>query len=141
MSKRQPSPSLEDANPAPGTFWSAKLRCPVLMAVWLALPTLLAYSVVGRHGFVDYDDGDYVSANPHVESGLTLANVVWAFTTGHASNWHPLTWLSHMLDYQLFGRDPGAQHLVNLAIHIANTILLFLLLRKMTGAHWRSAMV
>lgn len=111
------------------------------MALLLALATLLAYNVVGRNEFVDYDDGDYVSANPHVESGLTWPNVVWAFTTGHASNWHPLTWLSHMLDYTLFGRNPGAQHLVNLAIHISNTILLFLLLRKMTGAHWRSAIV
>ncbi len=141
MSKRQPPSPADVPSPAPGAFWAVKLRCPAVMAALLAVGTLLAYNVVGRHGFVDYDDGDYVSANPHVESGLTRANVVWAFTTGHASNWHPLTWLSHMLDYTLFGRKPGAQHLVNLALHIANTILLFLLLRKMTGAHWRSAMV
>ncbi len=141
MSKRQPPPSADASSPATSAFWAAKLRCPAVISVLLALATLLAYNVVGRHGFVDYDDGDYVSANPHVESGLTPANVAWSFTTGHASNWHPLTWLSHMLDYQLFGRNPGAQHLVNLALHLANTILLFLLLRRMTGAHWRSAMV
>ncbi len=107
----------------------------------LALATFLCYATVRNYGFVDYDDGDYVSANAHVESGLSRANLVWAFTTGHASNWHPLTWMSHMLDFQFFGRKPQAQHVVNVGFHIANTLLLFLLLRRMTGAHWRSAMV
>ncbi|HEY5910479.1 MAG TPA: tetratricopeptide repeat protein [Verrucomicrobiae bacterium] len=139
--RRTPSPTT-NAVPRPSdALGAARLRRPWVVCLLLALATFLAYSIVARHGFVDYDDGDYVSANPHVENGLTWANVAWAFTTGHASNWHPLTWLSHMLDYQLFGRNPGAMHLVNLAIHIANTLLLFLVLRRMTGAHWRSAMV
>ncbi|PWU15056.1 MAG: hypothetical protein C5B50_16040 [Verrucomicrobia bacterium] len=90
---------------------------------------------------MDYDDGDYVTANSHVQSGLKWANVIWAFRTGHASNWHPLTWLSHMLDVSLFGPGPGPQHVVNVVLHVANTVLLFLVLWKITRAQWRSAMV
>src|SRR5262249_31127240 len=82
-----------------------------------------------------------VTANPHVQGGLKWENVVWAFHTSHASNWHPLTWLSHILDWQFFGDNPGAQHLVNVGFHIANTLLLFLLLRGTTDSHWRSAFV
>jgi len=91
--------------------------------------------------YVNYDDGDYVSANPHVQTGLSKANLVWAFTSGHASNWHPLTWLSHQLDWQVFGARPGPQHLVNLWFHCLNAALVFLVLRRMTGAHWPSALV
>ena len=94
---------------------------------------------VYRFDFVNYDDPDYVSANPHVQTGLGWQNLRWALTTGYASNWHPLTWLSHMLDWQLFGNNPGAQHLVSVVIHALNTALLFLVLRRMTGAHWRCA--
>ena len=107
----------------------------------LAVTTLAVYLRVARHDYVNYDDSDYITANAHVESGLKWENVVWAFKTGHASNWHPLTWMSHMLDIQLFGEKPGAQHLVSLGFHIVNTLLLFLLLRRMTGARWRSGMV
>ena len=74
-------------------------------------------------------------------SGLKWDDIIWAFTTGHAGNWHPLTWLSHMLDCQLFGPGPGPQPLISAGVHVANTILLFLLLRAMTGALWRSALV
>ena len=91
--------------------------------------------------FVNYDDADYVSANAHVQSGLTGQNLYWAFTTGHASNWHPLTWISHMLDWQLFSAHPSADHVVNMVIHALNTALLFAVLRRLTGAHWRSALV
>jgi len=90
---------------------------------------------------LNYDDIDYVTANPHVQSGLKWANVVWAFDGGHASNWHPLTWLSHMFDCQIFGQKAGSHHLVSLAIHVLNSIVLFFLLRRMTRAMWRSAMV
>ena len=121
--------------------WKEKLRRPGVLCLLLAVATLAVYLPVGRHGYVNYDDSDYVTANTHVQSGLKWENVIWAFKTGHASNWHPLTWMSHMLDLQLFGDKPGAQHLVSLAFHIANTLLLFLLLRRMTGALWRSAMV
>src|SRR5579864_1618641 len=92
---------------------------PVGISVLLTISVLAAYGAVPWNGFVDYDDADYVTANPHVLGGLTWANVVWAFRSGHARNWHPLTWLSHMLDCQLFGPNPGPQHLVNLAFHVA----------------------
>jgi tetratricopeptide (TPR) repeat protein len=130
-----------EKGPAPAVAQEKKPESPVVICVLLGIVTCFAYFAAARNGFVDYDDGDYVSANPHVAAGLTPSSVVWAFTTGFASNWHPLTWLSHMLDYQAFGRDPAEQHLVNLALHVANTVLLFLVLRRMTGAHWRSALV
>lgn len=90
---------------------------------------------------VAYDDFDYVTTNRYVESGLTWDGVVWAFRTLHGSNWHPLTWLSLMLDAQLFHRSPGGFHLTNLWLHVVNTVLVFALFRRMTGAHWRSGMV
>ena len=116
------------------------LGSPTLASVLLAVITLVIFLPVARNDFVNYDDTEYVSANPHVQ-GLRWSNVVWAFTTGHSSNWHPLTWLSHMVDWQLFGSRPAAHHLVNVGFHIANTILLFLFLRRITDAHWRSAFV
>ena len=87
----------------------------------LILSTLLVFWQVRNFDFVNYDDNDYVYENPHVLNGLTPDGIIWAFTTGHASNWHPLTWLSLMLDCQLFGSDPGWMHLVNLFLHLANT--------------------
>ena len=83
----------------------------------------------------------YVTHNPHVTGGLTWGNVGWAFRTGYASNWHPLTWLSHMLDAELYGLKPGGHHLTNLLLHTANAVLLFLLLRRLTRAEWRSGLV
>jgi Flp pilus assembly protein TadD len=93
------------------------------------------------HGFVNYDDPDYITGNAHVTGGLTWANIAWAFQSGHAANWHPLTWISHMMDCQLFGLNPAGHHLTNLLFHIANTLLLFVLLEKLTGAIWRSFFV
>jgi len=136
----KPDAQLPSTSPSPRR-WEANPRSPGLICLLLALATLLVFAPVASNEFVNYDDPDYVSANPRVQSGLSLANVAWAFTTGHASNWHPLTWLSHMLDRQVFGARPGPQHLVNVAFHIANALLLFLLLRRLTGAHWPSAAV
>jgi protein O-mannosyl-transferase len=113
----------------------------LLINAALAASTLLVYWQVHSFDFVSFDDSSYVYRNPHVISGLTMNNVVWAFSSGHASNWHPLTWLSHMLDCQLFGLRPGPMHLVNVILHIANTLLLFLLLKSLTGRLWRSAFV
>src|SRR5208283_5662499 len=84
---------------------------------------------------------DYITNNAHVKAGLTWTGVIWAFRTGAAANWHPLTWLSHMLDCQLYGLYPGGHHSTNLLFHVANTLLLFLWLRQLTGALWRSALV
>ena len=107
----------------------------------LGAVTLAVYWPVIHCDFLNYDDPDYFTANPHVQTGLTSANIVWAFTTGHASNWHPLTWLSLMLDAEWFGQEPAGPHFTNLLFHAANTVLLFLLLRRLTAATWRSALV
>ncbi len=122
-------------------FLNQKLRCPSFLSLLLALATSTVFLQVVRNEFVNYDDPDYVSANTHVETGVTWKNVAWAFTTGHASNWHPLTWMSHMLDCQLFGQRAGAHHLVSAGFHVVNTLLLFLVLKSLTGALWRSALV
>jgi tetratricopeptide (TPR) repeat protein len=112
------------------TFW---------YCVCLALAVLALYWPLTRYGFVNFDDDEYVTANPHVLGGPTANAIKWAFTTGHASNWHPVTWLSHMLDCQLFGAgNAGAMHLVNVLFHTANSVLIFLLLRRATGSEYRS---
>jgi len=126
-------------------FWqhlSADLRQkPVLLGALLVVGTLLLYAPVAHHQFLDYDDAAYVTKNIHVRTGLNLDNVAWAFTTFHEANWHPLTWLSHMADCQLFGLNSGSHHLVNVAFHVVNVFLLFLLLQAATGAAWRSFFV
>jgi len=107
----------------------------------LVVVTLAVYWPVRGHDFINFDDPDYVSANARVQAGLTTDSIHWAFTQSHSSNWHPLTWLSHMLDCQLFGVNAGAHHLVNVGFHLANTLLLLWLLYRMTGTWWRSWMV
>ena len=119
---------------------SEKYRA-LLIYLALALATLAGYWQVRNCQFVKYDDEQYVTENWHVKTGLTGEGALWAFTTGHASNWHPLTWLSHMLDCHLFGTNPRWHHLTNLLLHIANTLLLFAVLKQMTAALWRSAFV
>jgi Flp pilus assembly protein TadD len=114
---------------------------PLIICLLLAVVTLAVYLPAAHYDFVNYDDPEYFTSNPHVLSGLTPGNVVWAFTTTHASNWHPVTWLSLMLDAQLFGQGPVGPHLTNLLFHAANAALLFLLLRRLAAATWRSALV
>ncbi|MGA9496902.1 MAG: tetratricopeptide repeat protein [Terriglobales bacterium] len=114
---------------------------PMLLGALLVIATVLLYGSVRHHEFLDFDDSQYVTKNIHVSTGLKLGNVVWAFTTFYAANWHPLTWLSHMTDCQLFGLNSGSQHVVNVALHAANVLLLFLLLQRGTGAVWRSFFV
>jgi Flp pilus assembly protein TadD len=112
-----------------------------LICALLGVLTLIVYWPVTRNGFIIYDDRQYVLENPHVLTGLTWANVAWAFTSFYAGNWHPLTWLSHTLDAQLSGARSFGPHLVNLLLHTVNTVLLFLALRRTSGATWRSALV
>ncbi len=114
---------------------------PRLIGLLLALVTLLVYLPATRDGFVNYDDQDYVTENSVVQQGLTWPGIKWAFTTGHASNWHPITWLSHMADCELFGLNPGAHHLVNVLFHTANVVLLLLLLLRLTGELWPAAFI
>jgi len=108
---------------------------------FVLLTTLIVYGQVYKYEFVNYDDPKYVAANRQVVGGLTLEGIKWAFTAKHASNWHPLTWLSHMTDCELFGADAGKHHLVNLLFHLANTLLLFIVLYQMTRARWRCVFV
>jgi protein O-mannosyl-transferase len=114
-----------------------------LIDLALAALTIAVYAPVGQHGFISLDDTAYVSENVHVARGVTPAGVAWALTSvsNLTANWHPVTWLSHMLDVELFGMNPGAHHLVSAALHALNAIVLFLLLDGMTGRPWRSACV
>jgi tetratricopeptide (TPR) repeat protein len=111
------------------------------IALLLALATLALYLPVSRMGFCVYDDGDYISANPIVQAGVKWAGVKWAFTTLHASNWFPLVWLSLMLDCGVFGQNPAGPHLVNALLHVANTVLLFVLLRRLNQKIWPAAFI
>jgi protein O-mannosyl-transferase len=124
--KTPPSPSR------PPSLW---------IAIALALVTLAVFCPVTRFQFVNYDDTDFVTANPHVQAGLTAEGFKWAWGSEVARNWHPVTMFSHMLDCQLFGLKPWWPHLVNLLLHAANTVLLFSLFKRTTGAVWRSAAV
>jgi tetratricopeptide (TPR) repeat protein len=107
----------------------------------LIITTLAVFWQLKDHEFINFDDPLYVTENLHIQGGITLKGVTWAFTTFHAGNWHPLTWLSHMLDVQFFGLKAGWHHLMNLLFHIASTLLLFLVLHRMTKALWQSAFV
>src|SRR5258706_11733922 len=116
--------------------------------VLLATATIAVFWPVSRHEFINYDDYAYVTLNPVVQQGLTWEGVSWAFREGLYGEaaywhplWHPLTWLSHMLDCQLFALKPAGHHLVNLLFHSLNTVLLFVLLRRMTASRWRSVLV
>ena len=113
----------------------------LLILLFLIAATFAVFWQVQNQEFVNYDDNVYITENPHVQSGLTRKSLAWAFTSTYASNWHPLTWLSHLLDCELYGLNPKWHHLTNLLFHVANTLLLFLVLKRMTGAHWRSAYV
>ena len=113
----------------------------VLIAVLLAGVTVALYLPVIHHPFLNLDDNQYVTENPYVQDGLTWPTVTWAFTSYDALNWHPLTWLSHATDVQVFGLDPAGHHAVNLLLHALNVVVLFLVLRRATGYVGRSAMV
>jgi protein O-mannosyl-transferase len=104
----------------------------------LLLLVFLAYYPILNSDFTNYDDPSYVTSNNHVKSGLSTQSIKWAFSTFYSYNWHPLTWISHMLDVQLFGLNPMWHHLNNLFLHIVNSLLLFTLFEKMTGATWKS---
>ena len=113
----------------------------IFVCLFLVMATLAVYWQVHSFEFVNYDDDYYVYQNRHVQSGLTIENIIWAFTDGTliSNYWIPLTWISHILDFQLYGMNAGGHHLSNLLFHIANTLMLFLVINKMTGYFWRSA--
>jgi tetratricopeptide (TPR) repeat protein len=109
--------------------------------LFLFLATVLVYSQVSRFAFLSFDDNQGLLANPQVRDGFSATGIAWAFTTGYASNWFPVTWFSHMLDFQIFGLDAGWHHLTNVLIHAVSAMLLFALMRRMTGRKWESAFV
>ena len=113
----------------------------VLIYLVLALAVRVVYSPVHGYSFVNYDDPDYVTQNPHARAGISIDSIIWAFKTTSIGNWHPLTWLSHMLDMELFGTNAGGHHVTSMLLHLANTLLLFAIFKRMTGAVWQSAFV
>ncbi len=112
-----------------------------LIYLSLAVATFISFWNVTHSNFINYDDPRYITGNVHIQKGITLRSIRWAFTTGYESNWHPLTWISHMIDFQFFGLNPAGAHIVNLLFHIANVLLLFYVLNLMTTAVWKSAFV
>jgi tetratricopeptide (TPR) repeat protein len=111
------------------------------VSIFLMAISWLVFEETLRHPSINFDDRGYVFENPHINTGVTLSGVLWAFTHSHMENWHPLTWISHMLDCQLFGLNAGGHHFTNLLLHTTAVVLLFVVLEKMTGALWRSAFV
>lgn len=118
-----------------------KKHIDILICFFLVLITFSIYAQVKDHSFITYDDDLYVTNNIKVQNGLTGENIAWAFSFNDVFYWHPLTWLSHMLDCQLYGLNAGMHHLTNLILHIINSLFLFLVFKRMTGATWRSAFV
>jgi len=132
---------MESTEPTQSYIFQSPQKRRLIGCLLLVLATLALYSPVTRAPFLNYDDAAHVTDNLHVRSGLTWNTVVWAFQTSEASDWHPITWLSHALDCQLFGLNPAGPHTVNVLLHAANALLLFLLLESATGLAGRSLAV
>jgi hypothetical protein len=133
--------SPEKIAPAKTKSWTPATYQAAAVSVVLLLAVALVFGQTLRHEFVNFDDSLYVFENSVVKKGLTLEGVRWALSYGEIGHWHPLTWLSHMLDTQLYGLQAGKHHLTNVLLHAVSVILLFLILREMTGSFWRSAFV
>jgi hypothetical protein len=118
-----------------------KLWNALTLAICLALLTTWVYLPARQNDFLNWDDQSYVTGNDYVKGGLTWPGIAWAFSQSHSGNWHPITWLSHMLDCQFFGLNPSVHHLVNVLLHATNAALLLLLLHQLTGSLWRSGLV
>ncbi len=126
-------------NTRKNTFFN--VRPDILICLFLVIAILAVYWQVRNYPFVNYDDRPYVTQNQYVQDGLTVKSIAWCFTAVHSSNWHPLTWLSHMLDCQIYGMNPGQHHLTNVLFHILNTLLLFFVFKRMTNDLWQSGFV
>jgi protein O-mannosyl-transferase len=135
LPRKRPRPATEPATPA------VPRRLDLWISLALAAGVFAIYAQVRHFDFTGYDDPDFVVNNLHLRDGLSPASIAWAFRTGYAANWFPLTWLSYIVGVSLYGFDSGWHHLTNVILHAANSILLFLVLRRMTGARWRSAFV
>jgi hypothetical protein len=128
-------------NPHPASHDTIFPQRKLILCLLLALATVVLYNPVTRAPFLNLDDVVYVTDNPQVRAGLTWTTVVWAFHTSEAANWHPITWLSHALDCQIFGLNPQGPHTINVLLHAGNVVLLFLILESATGMAWRSLAV
>jgi len=137
VAKRLEQPGV----PASSKLFQSAAQRTLLLCLLLTAMVLVFYNPVTHNGFLNFDDDGYITANSHVKAGLKWATVKWAFTTYNQGNWHPLTWLSHALDCQLFGLHPAGPHYVNVLLHAVNVVLLFLLLQSATRCRWRSLMV
>src|SRR3984957_1024900 len=126
------------ANPNQPTNAQSPNRQKLILCVLLAATTIAVYSPIIRAPFLNYDDALHVTENAHVRAGLTWSTVQWAFRSSETSDWHPITWLSHALDCELFGVGPAGPHAVNLLLHAINVVLLFLILEAATGFLWQS---
>ena len=126
---------------APTSLFSSPEKRTVVLCLLLVVATLAAYNPVNRNGFVNFDDDRYIVQNSHIAGGLNGQTALWAFTNYYEANWHPLTWLSHALDVQLFGLNPVGHHYVNVFLHALNAVLLFWVLQSATRKTWPSLMV
>jgi protein O-mannosyl-transferase len=122
-------------------LFSSPGRRTLVLSLAVILLTVLVYYPVRNNAFINFDDNHYITENAHVRSGLNWDTVKWAFVTNDAANWHPLTWLSHALDCQLFGLNPLGHHFISVLLHALNVVLLFLVLQSLTGFTWRSLIV
>jgi protein O-mannosyl-transferase len=136
-----PEKAQPTSHPTAPSLHRAPIGVVLALSIALAALTLLLYQPVRHHSFVHWDDQDYLTANPHVQRGLDSESFRWALTTFHASNWHPITWLSHLLDVSMFGLNARPHHVVSAVIHAINSALVLLVLWRMTGSAWRSSLV
>lgn len=134
------APMIQSTVPLPGLF-SASRKRSVILSLLLVLAVLALYNPIVHNAFINVDDNGYVTENQHVHAGLTWTTVRWAMTTFACENWHPLTWLSHALDWELFGQNAAGHHYMSALLHSINAVLLFLLLESATGFTWRSFIV
>ncbi len=141
MKSMDSSEQKHDQRPAESQIFQSRQTRRLICCLLLALGTIALYNPVTRAPFLNYDDSVYVTDNPQVRAGLTWNTIVWTFRTPAALDWHPLTWLSHALDCQIFGLNPAGPHTVNVLLHAASAVLLFLILESATGLAWRSLMV
>ena len=117
------------------------IRRDIIISMMLIVATIVTYWQVGNHQFISLDDGLYIFENPKIRAGMSVEGIAWAFGFTGIAYWHPLTWISHMLDCQLFGLNAGRHHMMNLIFHLTNSLILFYLFRKITGDSWKSGVI
>src|SRR5271165_5437789 len=139
--KSQPGTGARQAISPPQDLFTSLMKRPWVLAVVLAVLTLAGYFPVHHHPFFTMDDDAYVVSNPHIKDGFSAEAITWAFASYDLANWHPVTWLSHVLDFRIFQLDPAGHHDVNLLLHVINALLLFWVLQRATGYSGRSVMV